>query len=240
MVRDDALDLARDVVSADRVDVQAIEQRVAPARRRPVRDRSIGSGRRRTPSSSGLPRSWQTAPSMTVTAAGGRDRRFGGAPGRRPAACAPRRRPPGATRVPAGSRRALRAPETAARSTPSSSASAKPDRRPLGQEQQLLDFAPDAFGGQIVERDAAGRSSFVSGSISRSKRAANCMPRSTRRLSSPNVARIDGAQHAALEQIAPAVERIDVDVGQRIPGDRVDREVAPPRRFLGRHARIAA
>ena len=38
-------------------------------------------------------------------------------------------------------------------------------------------------------------------------------------------------------EIAAAVERIEVLVGQRIPRDRVDGEVAPPRRLLDRHRR---
>ena len=49
-----------------RVDVQPVEHGGCRARRPPARDRSNGSGRRGTPSSSGLPRSWQTAPSMTT------------------------------------------------------------------------------------------------------------------------------------------------------------------------------
>ena len=71
-----------------------------------------------------------------------------------------------------------------------------------------------------------------------SKRAANWSARSTRRLSSPNVAGIDGAQQPPLE-IAAAVERIDVLAGQRIPGDGVDGEVAPPRGLSRRQVRVA-
>ena len=40
-------------------------------------------------------------------------------------------------------------------------------------------------------------------------------------------------------EIVPAVKRIEIFVGERIPADRVDREVAPPRRLLERHRRIA-
>ena len=49
---------------------------------------------------------------------------------------------------------------------------------------------------------------------------------------------VDDPQHAALD-VAAAVERIQVLAGQRIPGDRVDGEVAPPRRLFDRHRRIA-
>ena len=47
------------------------------------------------------------------------------------------------------------------------------DRRPFGQEQQLLDLAPDALGRQVVERDPAADLSGAPDRSSRSKRAAN-------------------------------------------------------------------
>ena len=61
------------------------------------------------------------------------------------------------------------------------------DRRPRRQ-QQLLDFAPDALGRQVVERECRGTASRASSSSANSNRAANWTARSTRRLSSPNVA----------------------------------------------------
>ena len=76
----------------------------------------------------------------------------------------------------------------------------------------------------------SGRAPSSAGSSANSKRAANWIARSTRRLSSAKVARIDRAEQAPFE-IAAAVERIDVVAGQRIPGDGVDGEVAPPRRL---------
>ena len=75
----------------------------------------------------GLPRSWQTAPSMTAICCGrveivdARARLVD-----HHAACAPRRRLRDATPAPAGSRPARAAPETALSTTPRSSASAKP------------------------------------------------------------------------------------------------------------------
>src|SRR5687767_14554 len=50
--------------------------------------------------------------------------------------------------------------------------------------------------------------------------------------------RIDRAQHAAV-QVEPAVEWILVHVGERIPGDGVDREITPPRRLFQAHERVA-
>ena len=50
--------------------------------------------------------------------------------------------------------------------------------------------------------------------------------------------RIDDAEKPALD-VAAAVAGVEVLAGQRIPGDRVDREVAPPHRLVERHRRIA-
>ena len=115
----------------------------------------------------------------------------------------------------------------------------KSDRRALGLEQQLFDFAPDALGRQIVERDRSAERRASRRRRSSSNRAANCSARSTRRLSSPNVVGIDDAQ-------APGVEiargrrtdraRSPVSGSTR---DRVDREVAPARGVLDRQRRIA-
>ena len=101
-------------------------------------------------------------------------------------------------------------------------------------QQQLLDFAPDALRRQIVEPDRCGTASSSCSSSVSSKRAANCTARSTRRLSSPNVAGSTALQDVLFE-IGAAVERVEIFVGQRIPGDRVDREVAAARRLLDRH-----
>ena len=64
----------------------------------------------------------------------------------------------------------------------------EPDRGRVRGKQQLFDLAPDALGGQIVER-MRRQSAAVSSSSVNSNRAANWIARSTRRLSSPNVVR---------------------------------------------------
>ena len=84
----------------------------------------------------------------------------------------------------------------------------------------------------------ARHSAAVSSSSVNSNRAANWTARSTRRLSSPNVVRIDGAQQAPIE-IGASIERILELAGQRVPGDGVDGEVAPAGGLLERHGRIA-
>ena len=75
-------------------------------------------------------------------------------------------------------------------------------------------------------------------SSSKSNRAANCTARSTRRLSSGNVAGSTARRRRAVE-IAAAVERVEVLVVERIPGDRVDREIAAARGVGDRHGRVA-
>ena len=82
-------------------------------------------------------------------------------------------------------------------------------------------------------RSAASSPATVS-----SNRAANCSACSTRRLSSRERRRIDDPQHAAREIGAP-VERIDVLAGERVPRDRVDREVAAPCGLAHGHRGIA-
>ena len=178
----------------------------------------------------GLPKSWHTAPSMTAICCGAVE--IVDARARlvdRPAACAPRRRPPDATRAPAGSRPAPAARETAARRrrapAPARSRSTAAARRAASRSRPRCARPADRRAESCRQMS---RRLVVS---ARSKRAANWTARSTRRLSSAKRRRIDDAQDAALE-IAAAVERIEVVVGQRIPGDRVDREVAPPRGLL--------
>ncbi len=105
------------------------------------------------------------------------------------------------------------------------------------REQQLLDFAPDALGRQVVERD--GPAQLARGRV-------ELEPEAGGELNSAQGAQavlgerrgVDGAQDAAL-QVAPSVVRIEILLGQRIPADRVDPEVAPPRGFFERHVGIA-
>ena len=113
---------------------------------------------------------------------------------------------------------------------PRSSASCRPIDGRARLEQQLLDLAPDALGRQVVEWDgAADRERLrleprleAGGELDRAQHAQAVVAERPR---------IDDAQHAVGEVVA-AVERIEVGLAQRIPGDRVDREVAPPRRLL--------
>ena len=85
------------------------------------------------------------------------------------------------------------------------------DRRPFGEEQQLLDLAPDAFGGKIVQRNA----------FTERLRARIHLELETRGKLNPaqhaqavvtKGSRVDGTEHAALEQVTPAIIRIEVAV----------------------------
>ena len=168
-----------------------------------------------------------------------RGRRSACAPRRSPAACGPRRPLRDATPVPAGSRRARRARETAARRPPSSSASAKPIDGRARAQQQLLDLSPDPLGRAGRRAGCVRHSAVVPGSTANSKRAANWTARSTRRLSSRERPGIDGAEQCAARGRRRPSNGSRYSLGQRIPGDGVDREVAAARRLLERQRRIA-
>ena len=141
-----------------------------------------------------------------------------------------------ATPAPARSRRAAAAPEGLRSMTPRSSASAKPIDGRVGLQQQLFDLAPDPLGRQIVERKLAAerRRRLVERELEPRRelhRAQHTQAVVARRSSDrPRAA-------AGASRSRAAVERIFVLVGQRIPGDRVDREVAASRGLGDRHRR---
>src|SRR5262249_24514814 len=93
------------------------------------------------------------------------------------------------------------------------------NRRPR-REQQLLELAPDALGGKVVECDAAAEVS---------SRLVERQFEARRELYAAQDAQavvgkrlgIDHAQTARL-QVAAAVEGVEVFAGERIPRDRVD------------------
>ena len=122
--------------------------------------------------------------------------------------------------------------------TPRSSARLQADRRPPGLQQQLLDLAPDPFGRQIVERNRAAQRARLRLELALEARRelharaarAGCRRRTSRGSTARRIRRVE---------VGAAVERIEVLAGQRIAGDRVDREVAAPRRLFDRHGRIA-
>ena len=154
------------------------------------------------------------------------------APDRRPEACGPRRRPRDAIRVPAGSRPAPAAPETGRGRRPdpsrairpidgrgaSSSFSISPQIRSAGRSSSVIDRHRSRVCG--VEREIEPRRKLDGAQHTQAVVAER--------------GRIDHAEQTAGD-VAAAVARIEILTGQRIPGDRVDREVAPPHRFVKRH-----
>ena len=111
------------------------------------------------------------------------------------------------------------------------------DRRPGRGEQQLLHLAPDALGRQVIEGDRAAQVArrLVDGEVEARGELHGTQDAEAVVGEGPQ---IDRAQQTPRE-IGAAVERIDHLVGQRIPGDRVDREVPPPGGLLDRHVRVA-
>ena len=112
------------------------------------------------------------------------------------------------------------------RDHPKAQGEAEPERRPPGLQQQLLDFAPDAFGGEVVEGDAAAEAQggVVGGELEAGRELHGAQHPQA-------VVREGGGVHhpkASPRQVVPAPEGVDVLVAPRVPGDGVDREVAPP------------
>jgi hypothetical protein len=110
------------------------------------------------------------------------------------------------------------------------------DRGPAGLEQELLDLAEDALGGQLAERHrgAEPRGIGVDGELE-AGRELDGTQRAQRILAERP--RVHRAQGPCLE-IRPAATGIHDLPADRLEGHRVDREIAPPRRLLDGEARI--
>ena len=121
--------------------------------------------------------------------------------------------------------------------TPASRANWKPCDGRAGSSRSFSNSPQTRSGGQVVERDAAadlqrvgrGRQLEAGDELHRAQHAQAVVAER---------GRVDHAQHARVEVRASAA-RIEVLVGERIPRDRVDREVAAARRLVERHARVA-
>ena len=166
----------------------------------------------------GLPRSWQTAPSITVTLLRMLEIVDAlRAPGRRPSACGSRRRLPGCHSGSCGQ-------PTSASSSGKRLADRRRARARAGSRSTAAAACSSSFSISPQIRSAGRSSSGIvrhSARVCRLERAARTAPRtgrarSTRRLSSPNVRGVHGAQHAALE-VAP---RRRTDRGTRRSADR--------------------
>ena len=113
----------------------------------------------------------------------------------------------------------------------------KADRGPLGLPQELFDFDPRCA--RTGDR-RAGWCGTARRSPDRacSRSAPQTAPRAARAGCLRRTCGIDGAQDTAFE-VGAAVVRIEIFTGERIPRDRVDREVAAAGRFLDGHVGVA-
>ena len=112
----------------------------------------------------------------------------------------------------------------------------QPNRRSRGQ-QQLFDLSPDPLGRQIVERRLATQR--ARGLIKRQLEPRRELHRAQHTQTViAECRRVHHTEKPALD-VAPAVAWVEVLARQRIPGDRIDREVAPPYRVAELHRRIA-
>ena len=187
----------------------------------------------------GLPRSWQTAPSMTVNCRGRSRSSIRRRASSMTSSVCTQTSPSGCHSGSCGQPTSAFSSGKSRSITPSSSASAKPaDGR--SARSSSFSISPQMRSAGRSSSGMRRQISFVPGSISQVESRGELDAAEHAEAVVAEGPRIDGAQHPALEQIAPAVERVEVGVGQRIPGDRVDGEVPAPRGVLGRHVRIAA
>ena len=95
--------------------------------------------------------------------------------------------------------------------------------RPTCLQQELLEFAPDPLRRQIVEGDTPAQTRRVVLEAKLEARGELYGAKDAQAVVAKGI-EVNGAQQAG-SQIAPPVEWIRILVGQRIPGDGVDREV---------------
>ena len=111
------------------------------------------------------------------------------------------------------------------------------DRRAARLQEQLADLTPDAFRRKVVQwnRSAQGGGGVFERELE------TCRELDGAQHSQAVVAerrKVHGPQDSGLE-VRTAVAWILVGVCERVPGDRVDREIAPPRRLSDGHRGIA-
>ena len=184
----------------------------------------------------GLPRSWQTAPSITATCCGYSRSSIRARAWSMTSSVWTQTSPSGCHSGSCGQPTSASSSGKSRSTTPSSSASAKPIEGRRRAEEQLLDLSPDPLRRQIVERNAAADRLGLGSSVELEPRRELDRPQHPQAV----VARRccgSTARSSRRSRSDAAVERIEVLVGERIPGDGVDREVAPPRGFARRAAR---
>ena len=101
------------------------------------------------------------------------------------------------------------------------------DRRALGLEQQFFAFAPDALGRQIVESDRRTDPRRVGIDRQLESRRELQGTEDTEGVVREGL-RIHHSEDTEVEVLA-ALKGIEIFVGERIPANRVDREIATPR-----------
>ena len=160
----------------------------------------------------------------------------GCAPRPSPSACAPTRRLPDATRAPAGSRRAAAAPAAAGprRRGPAPARTRSTAGPPAGAAFRVRPRCARPADRRAGSRGTAPPCRRPARTRSARRTARRAARAGCRRRTSPDPRR------AAPAATGPRGRRTDPRTpGQRIPGDRVDGEVAAARRVGDRHGRVA-
>ncbi len=92
----------------------------------------------------------------------------------------------------------------------------EPGRRTIRDQQELLDLAPDAFGRQIVQLDSFAQAPGPVVELEIEPRRELDAAQHAKAVVAEGL-RVDGPQHAARDQVALALERVDVLARDRIP-----------------------
>ena len=164
----------------------------------------------------GLPRSWQTAPSMIATCSA-RDRvSIPPRASSMTSSVCTQTSPSGCHSGSCGHPTSGRSSGRSASTTPMSSASANPRRRSGRVEQQLLDLAPDAFTRQVVERNRA-KETRASRRRPRARSARPTARRATREGCRRRTSAGRRREAASPGGRRVSAERIEILAGQRIP-----------------------
>ena len=143
----------------------------------------------------GLPRSWQTAPSITATCCGRSRSSIRVRASSMTSSVCTQTSPSGCHSGSCGQPTSASSSGNSRSTTPSSSASAKPiDGRAAWSSS--FSISPQIRSAGRSSSGSAGTARACRRRVDNSKRAANWTARSTRRLSSPNVRGIDRAQQA--------------------------------------------
>ena len=185
----------------------------------------------------GLPRSWHTAPSITAVNRGRSRSPFAARASSITSSVCTHTSPSGCHSGSCGQPTSGRSSGSTRSTTPRSSASANPIEGRAACSSSFSSSPQTRSGGRSSSGIRAAERRRVRVQRELESRRELHGAQHTQAVVAER-GRIHGPQHPS-RQVFTAVERILVSLGERIPGDRVDGEVAPARRVRDRHGGVA-